>query len=195
MPAYICVYMSLRFLMTNLMTWSKFCFVYRKIFILFQANQLSVQWFRDCYSFISLIIMHVFPRYLFLHFVPSLPRARSTLFRRSVEQGRRTTDPRRIPHYQTHGFGLPFSSFLPGGNFDWTKAKGSRAEGALVSPLPQLFYPLVLLLAVLHFLQRLAHSLDIGWHLRRLESEGYVRLFLRAFLSNPTRCFFFFCKL
>lgn len=101
---------------------------------------------------------------IFPSFILSLSKTRSYLGSRTTIYGGFLITRRMVSSF-------PFSSFFQGGNFDRTKAKGSRARQPLFQPLPQLFYPLVF--AVLHFPQMRAYSLDIGWHLRCLESKDY----------------------
>jgi len=141
---------------------------------------------QDClFHFFNCNCMYVsIPWFLSLHFVPSLS-TRPILFKRRVEQ-------RRI-----HGRFLIIRRMVSGFRSRLSSQAGILIERRqkAVEPLfhrcLNYFIPPFFFLLVFHFLQRLARSLDIGWHLRRLKSKDYVRLFLRAFLSNPTRCCFF----
>ena len=98
-------------------------------------------------------------------------KPRRSYFKQRVKQ-RSTDSSLSDAWFQT----FPVFVFLSRWEFWSNEGKRQSSPGSPCFTVPQLFYPLVF--AVLHFPQMRAHSLDIGWHLRCLESKDYVRLFL-----------------
>lgn len=95
---------------------------------------------------------------------------------------------RRLEQRSTEGSSLPDAwfqasrsrlSFKVGILIERRQKAGRAGRQALVSPLPQLFYPPRSRRAPFSSDAR-SHSPDIGWHLRCLEGKDYVRLFLGA---------------